>query len=120
MALQNVTFGVSAGDIFEAPLIAVGYCRVGDPHSEKRLKTDLHEERMRSGAEGWVRTLGRGGGGPTLLLPFLSGQMFYDPTMTFLSQCVSGRRNSEVHKPFCETAYISPQWYQNLKLILFF
>lgn len=33
----------------------MGCCRVGDPHSEKGLRTDLNEDRMRSGAEAWVR-----------------------------------------------------------------
>ena len=43
---------MSAGVIFEAPLITVGCYRVGDSHSKKELRTDLNEERMRSGARG--------------------------------------------------------------------
>lgn len=68
----NGIFGVSAGVTFEAPLITVGCYRVGDPHSEKGLSTDLNEERMRSGAEAWVRTPGRGGGLPCFFLSFLA------------------------------------------------
>ena len=64
-----------------------GCCRVGDPHSKMELRTDLNEERRRSGAE--VRSRALAGSGllvlrePGQLVPLLPGQMFPDPMMTF-------------------------------------
>lgn len=72
---------------FRNPLVMGGCCRVGDPHSKMELRTDLNEERRRSGAE--VRSRALAGSGllvlrePGQLLPLLPGQMFPDPMMTF-------------------------------------
>lgn len=69
---------------FEAPLVTVACCRVGHPHSQKGLRTDL-DERVRSGAEGWVRMSSSEAPWPTSSFTFWPNVSWPHDDFSFLS-----------------------------------
>lgn len=84
-----------------------GCCRLGDPHSKKGLKTDLHEERRRSGTEfGLGQDACFWAALPCFFLHFLAKCFMTPWWLFFFSQCISAIINSQVHHDFYETLVI--------------